>query len=289
AISEELISIRDLLLTMNRGNGIPEVILAHPEYLSVYAGLMKTGISKDIIHRLFDECGLLMNGSHIPLARLKRTILQNILHRISHADPFEVGQSTQIAAFIGPTGVGKTTTIAKLAAELHIKLKKKIGLVSVDSFRIGAVEQLKAYANIMGVPYLAAHNHSDLMNALEKLSTLDIILIDSAGHSHMDHERMGTLQELFDNNTKVSTHLVLSATSKARDMQKAVDNFSVLQPATYVFTKLDETDQPGSIIDQIFQKDMPVSFLTNGQNVPDDILPATAKNVLQLILQPMGG
>ena len=189
-----------------------------------------------------------------------------------------------MAAFIGPTGVGKTTTIAKLAALLRLRHKKEVGIISVDSYRIGAVDQLRTYASIMGLPCLSAFTPRELQMAVGKMRDKDIVLIDTAGQSHLDRDRMKALRQLMEGAHEVSSHLVLSVTTEPQDMKEVARNFSILHPETYIFTKLDETRRRGTIIDQVLRLKMPISFVTDGQRVPEDILTASKRNILKLIL-----
>jgi flagellar biosynthesis protein FlhF len=155
----------------------------------------------------------------------------------------------------------------------------------VDSYRIGAVDQLKTYAAIMGLPFLSAFSKEDLGKALKKMEDRDVILIDTAGQSHRDVARLKELGELLGKSFSIDTHLVLSAATKPEDMKAAADNFSILKPSSYVFTKVDETGSRGGLIDQLLNLKLPVSYITNGQRVPEDIVAATPRRVLKLVLQ----
>ena len=189
-----------------------------------------------------------------------------------------------MAAFVGPTGVGKTTTIAKLAAELTFKRKKRVGLISIDNYRVGAFEQLKAYASIMGIGCIPAFSTEDFSMAIDKMCSMDIILIDTAGHSHSDKIKMDELAGVVNGSFNVSVHLVLSMATGAVDMKEAASAFAVLNPVTYVFTKIDETRMCGKIFDQINELKMPVSLITNGQRVPEDLIIPDRKKLLSIIL-----
>jgi flagellar biosynthesis protein FlhF len=205
---------------------------------------------------------------------------------VSVTDPFAGKENGRCAvAFVGPTGVGKTTTIAKLSAELSLKQKKKVGIISVDSYRIGAVDQLKTYAAIMGLPFLSAFSKEDLGRAMKKMAGRDVILIDTAGQSHRDVKRLKELGALLGDSLSIDTHLVLSAATKSEDMKAAADSFSILKPSSYVFTKVDETGTRGGLLDQLMDRKLPVSFITNGQRVPEDIFTASPRRLLKLVLQ----
>lgn len=288
ALQSELVGIRELLALLTIGGGLPDTILQHPQWLGLYARLVRAGVSGQRVRSAiqhFSEAGAPPDA-----AGAAQQILTEILKPIVTCDPFAAaGSGPQFAAFVGPTGVGKTTTIAKLAAELSLKAKKRVGLISVDSFRIGAVEQLKTYAAIMGLPCLPAFSHQDLRLAVEKMARLDIILIDTAGHSHLDEERMQQLQAVLGGHGPIASHLVLSTATNRLDLQEAASRFAVFRPCSYVFTKLDETRQRGVIIDQAETLRLPISYITTGQKVPEDIHPATRQTILRQLFGTPGG
>ncbi|OQY12759.1 MAG: flagellar biosynthesis protein FlhF [Desulfobacteraceae bacterium 4572_19] len=291
-IQGDLASIKEMLFLNGQRTGIPTVLQNHPECINVYVKLIKAGISEQsaqmFLKKAWDDNGnkKIKNRKSSP-EKVTKNVIRTILANIDVWDPFDdnMEKGVQIAAFTGPTGVGKTTTIAKLAAELSMKRKKTVGLISIDSYRIGALEQLKTYSSIMGLPCLPAFTCRDLQLALRKMEGLDIILIDTAGHSHLDETRMTELGKFIDGSHSISTHLVLSATIDKLDMKDATENFAVLNPKSYLFTKVDETKRCGTIIDQVINQKMPISFITNGQRVPEDIMTATKKNILELILR----
>ena len=188
-----------------------------------------------------------------------------------------------MAAFVGPTGAGKTTTIAKLAAELTFKRKKRVGLISIDNYRVGAFEQLRAYASIMGIGCIPAFNTGDFAVAIDKMRSMDIILIDTAGHSHSDKLKMDELAGVVNGGFNVSVHLVLSMTTGQIDMKESASSFAALNPETYVFTKIDETKMCGKMLGQINELGMPVSLVTNGQRVPEDLIIPDRKKLLSIM------
>lgn len=285
SIKSELLSIKDMLFLINQTGNLPESFYMHPESLNLYARLVKAGISKWRIQTFIEKISSVSDIQGLDSGEICKRLINEILSSLSVLNPFKYeGQKKQLAAFIGPTGVGKTTTIAKLAAGLSLKEKKKVGIISIDSYRIGALEQLKTYAAIMGLPCLPAFSKKDLEIAVRQMQNKDVILIDTAGQSHLDKERMKELSRLMEGNLSISSHLVLSVTTKREDMKEAAENFVMLNPKTYVFTKMDETRKIGNIIDQSIDLKMPISFLTNGQRVPEDIMPADKKNLLRRIL-----
>ena len=288
---DELASIKDLISLVGFGSGMASILGNYPESAGIYASLLRAGISEKRAHWVLQKATITMEsdlaertGLNFPLKKyVIRECLDLIRTRELFSRPTESGVP-HVAAFIGPTGVGKTTTIAKLAAELSIKQKKRVGLISIDSYRIGAFEQLKSYAAIMGLICIAAFNREDLTRALKKMAFMDIVLIDTAGHSHSDHLRMKEVSEVIRGDFNVSMHLVLSLTTGFLDMREAAGAFSKLNPETYVFTKVDETRRCGKIFDQISDLQLPVSLVTNGQRVPEDLIIPDARDLLGIML-----
>jgi flagellar biosynthesis protein FlhF len=196
----------------------------------------------------------------------------------------EQTNSSRLICFIGPTGVGKTTTIAKLAADLMLKHKKKVGLITSDTYRIAAVEQLKTYATILNIPIEVVFSPEDLDGALTKLNDCDTILMDTAGRNYLQERYIQELGDLLPDEENVQTNLVLSLTSKYEDLTRIIENFSQIDVDCLILTKLDETSSYGTILNLLHQKSYPLTYITNGQNVPDDILVATPELITELIL-----
>jgi flagellar biosynthesis protein FlhF len=284
-LRSELVTIKDMLFLFNQTGAMPDFLQMHPEFLNLYARLVRAGISEKHVGQLMKKAGGFSGGVKISAEQIAKNIIREIFSLVQVCDPFSANNGTrQVAAFIGPTGVGKTTTIAKLSAELSLKRKKRVGIISIDSYRIGAVEQLRTYADIMGLPCLPAFSAEDFQHALGRMENRDIILVDTAGQSHLDMDRMRELGRLMAGETDINNHLVLSATIKREDMQEAAKNFSTLAPRSYVFTKVDETRTRGGLIDLVMDMSLPVSYITNGQRVPEDIMGATQKRILQLVI-----
>jgi flagellar biosynthesis protein FlhF len=196
---------------------------------------------------------------------------------------FTAGES-RVIALVGPTGVGKTTTIAKLAAFGALQAKAGVALITLDTYRIAAVEQLKTYAKIMEIPLHVALNVNELRQAIQFHQDKGLILIDSAGHGQHDEQGMENLRDMLGGQNDIETHLVLSATTKSSDLTDIVARFEALSPKYLVFTKLDETSSYGSLFNQIVRTKKPVSFLTMGQNVPEDFEFATKDLLAGLFL-----
>lgn len=192
---------------------------------------------------------------------------------------------TKIVALIGPTGVGKTTTVAKLAANFVLEKGCSVALITADTYRISAVEQLRTYSDIIGIPLEIVYAAVDLEQAIEKHRDKDLLLIDTAGRSQHNAFQMGELRDLLAIGERIEKHLVLSATTKRKDAADIVRKFSGCMPDKILFTKVDETSAVGLIVELLLQHPLTPSYFTNGQSVPDDIVLANARNLAELLLR----
>ncbi len=189
-----------------------------------------------------------------------------------------------VVALIGPTGVGKTTTIAKLAANLKLREKHRVGLITIDTYRIAAIEQLKRYADIIGAPLRVVASADDLLPAIESMSECEFVLIDTAGRSPNDTLKLGELRNFISVAGADEVHLVLSATSSKECLEHAIQRFADVRIDKLIFTKLDETDKLGLLLNVAATVHKPLSYVTTGQDVPDDIEVAKGRRIAQLIL-----
>lgn len=191
----------------------------------------------------------------------------------------------RIVALIGATGVGKTTTLAKIAARFVLEHNIRAALITADTYRISAVEQLKTYSDIIGLPLEIVYSPDELKVAIHKHRDKDLILIDTAGRSQHNEYQMKELQDFLAVNSNIERHLVMSATTKSRDAADILEKFSSCEPDRVIFTKTDETSSVGLILNLLANKEIALSFLTNGQSVPDDIVPATPEKLAELLLR----
>ncbi|MDI3537980.1 MAG: flagellar biosynthesis protein FlhF [Bacillota bacterium] len=192
--------------------------------------------------------------------------------------------SGRVFAFIGPTGVGKTTTIAKLAAVYSLQKEKRVAILTQDTYRIAAVDQLKRYAEILRLPLEVLFTPDDLPRALERHGQADLILLDTAGRSPKQGMHLAELRTFLARCPEIKTVLVVSATTKPEDLEHVFERFQLLHPSQLLLTKLDETTSVGSILNLMARARMPVGYITNGQNVPDDVELASPERLVDLIL-----
>lgn len=189
-----------------------------------------------------------------------------------------------VIMFIGPPGVGKTTTLAKLAANYAINHKKRVGLLTTDTYRIAAVEQLRTYAEILGIPITVVYSVADIKDALESYSDKDLILIDTAGSSHMNKLQFDELKALVSATQADEVYLVISATTSPRNCREIIKNYSFLENYKIIFSKMDEAPVPGIILNAKYMAGKCISYITTGQSVPDDIEVADTDKIVKSLM-----
>ena len=221
-------------------------------------------IKEDIIERLSIE--------EQQDEKLVNDTIFDILNKyIKDPKPYVLNKNKKVVVFIGPTGVGKTTTLAKLAANMVLNDKQKVGLITSDTYRIAAVEQLKTYSEIIGVPLSIIYSPAEIVNAVKNYDNKDIILLDTAGRSHKDQYQLMELKSLLNSSIDFETYLVLSATTKFSDCVEIIKSYSFLDDFKLLFTKLDETSTFGILLNIAYVTKKPIAYITTGQSVPDDI------------------
>jgi len=214
-----------------------------------------------------------------------RRVIYDILNSyIKDPEPFSDSNGRRVIVFIGPTGVGKTTTLAKLAANLVLNEKKKVGLITSDTYRIAAVEQLKTYSEIIGIPLTAIYSSSEIGGAINSYKDKDIILLDTAGRSHKDQYQLMELKSLLKSNIDFEIYLVISATTKFSDCIEIIKSYSFLDDYKLLFTKLDETSTIGVLLNVAYITKKAISYITIGQSVPDDIEIADKDKIINSLI-----
>jgi len=261
-----------------------------PEFAEIYRIAKTSGMDAihldEIMKLTLEHMPLQMRTSSQTVRRYFKTLLRKMV-------PVRLEQELtppqkKIMMFVGPTGVGKTTTLAKLAARYaYLKDKKyKVGIITLDTYRIGAVEQLMQYAKMMRIGIEAVVDPPEFLTALQTLRHMDYILIDTVGSSQYDKEKIDKLQQFLMSHTEIGidVSLVLSAPTKLEDMRTIYQNFSPLGIDTLIFTKLDETLGFGNIFSLVYETEKPVSYLSAGQEVPDDLMCADSDYLVECML-----
>lgn len=251
---------------------------------SLYGRLVRRDIPRDLAQGLLkDALSRLPKEEWNDEERIWARVSGLVAERVPTVDPWEFSGGQRVVVLIGPTGVGKTTTIAKIAANFSLIGAKNVGLITVDTYRIAAVEQLKTYAEIIGIPVQVAYSPRELKDSIGKMKDRDLVLIDTAGRSQNNYLQIAELKNYLAG-IDAEVHLVISATTKAQDVDEIIKAFGQVSIDRVIITKLDETSTYGVILQTCERTRAPLSFVTTGQGVPEDIDVATNEKIAQLIL-----
>ncbi|ACL76376.1 flagellar biosynthesis protein FlhF [Ruminiclostridium cellulolyticum] len=237
----------------------------------LYNNLLKNEVDQDIAHKIIEKVAEKSDARNINDASV--VMLSVISSLLGKAEPINFRQDGKptVILFVGPTGVGKTTTLAKLAASFMLTNNKNVGFITADTYRIAAVDQLKTYAEILGIPISIAYSVEEISSQIEDYSDKDVVLIDTAGCSYRDKQKFEELQKIIEVCQADEVFLVLSATVSSKNCRDIIKNYGFIQDYRLIFTKLDETPVYGSILNTKCYSNKPLAYITNGQNVPDDI------------------
>jgi len=252
----------------------------------IYKQLLENEVDEKYINQLITEIepALKKDGS---VENILSGIYQKIVLKLGKTEVMGVTQGkARFVFFIGPTGVGKTTTIAKLASKLKLDRKLNVALLTADTYRIAAVDQLKTYAEILNVPLKVVYSDTELKDAYEEMKNYDIVLIDTAGRSHRDKQQREDIEKLISAvpEEERDIFLVLSITTKYRDLIRITQSYSEIAKYRLIFTKLDETDTLGNIFNVKLLTGAPLSYATFGQKVPNDISRLDAQMIAKQLL-----
>jgi flagellar biosynthesis protein FlhF len=258
------------------------------ELFETYTRLLQQHVADELAHDLLGKVQQDLTGEQLREGTLVQQRLTDCLaSMIPEAGPIRLDGPlgrAKVVALVGPTGVGKTTTVAKLAAHFKLRERKNVGLITIDTYRIAAVDQLKAYARIIDVPLQVVLSPEELQQAVEEMRWMDLILIDTAGRSHNDEIRLNELRTFLSSIKPDEVHLVLSSTATAGNLQLAVERFGELGASRLILTKLDEAVGFGVLLEAVRKVNQRLSYVTMGQDVPDDIGVGSATELARLIL-----
>lgn len=253
----------------------------------IYKTLLDMEVDEKYINQFIGEIELI-KSKDLTIDHILGNIYQRMILKLGQPRIIsEAENKPKVIFFIGPTGVGKTTTIAKIASKFHVEDNKKIAMLTADTYRIAAAEQLKTYANILGVPFEVIYSTQDLETCINQYNTYDFILVDTTGHSHKNKEQTNDISEFvhcLNDEIEKEIYLVISAATKYKDLIKIIDTYNDITDYNIIFTKLDETISLGNILNVKMYSQKDLSYITSGQNVPDDIEVFDAQNLVKQLL-----
>jgi flagellar biosynthesis protein FlhF len=287
-VGEQLGRLHAMVETLSRNGHIEHLLPDLPRTLvPTYSLLIEADVPEVLTHRLMRHIADTLDPDQFDRPdAIRAALCEAVELAIPVAPPIKaVAGTRRVVALVGPTGVGKTTTVAKLAATFKLAHGVRVGLITVDTYRIAAVEQLKTYAEIIDLPLAVVNDPAEMPRALDELGAVDLVFIDTAGRSPRDEVKIRELAEFLLQAKPDEVHLVLSAVAGERSLRSAVDRFAMVQVDRLILTKLDEAESLGGILAVPGLYSRPLSYLTTGQAVPDDIEPADRKRLARLILR----
>jgi flagellar biosynthesis protein FlhF len=258
----------------------------HPELRRVMEQLLKNGVEESVAHSVLLPAQREISEKGYPRAgTLGQLVLRVLASQLKVSGPIEaIPGKCRVVAFIGPTGVGKTTTLVKLASQYSLLHQLKVALLTADTYRIGAVEQLRIYRDIIDIPLEAVNTPEEVGPALRRYADRDLVFFDTAGRSPRNRRQIQDLRDFLEAAKPAETHLCISATTKNADLLPIVGKFGLVPVNRFLVTKLDETNSHGTILNLAANFQVPISYLTKGQKVPDDIEVATPEGLAELCL-----
>ncbi len=282
----KLDAIHKMIESLGRSGQLGHVEEIPPELFQLFTELIdaevEENLARELVLRLKKHCTPQQLADPFAAKALLTGMVQS---EIACCEPITTRRGrTKVVALVGSTGVGKTTTIAKLAANFRLRDGIRMGLITVDTYRVAAVEQLRTYAEIIDLPIKVVTNPQEMRRALDELAGLDLILIDTAGRSPCDDLQVQELKTLLAEADVHEVHLVLSLTSSPRHLEATAKKFADANATAVILTKLDETTGLGSLLSIARRIPLPISYITTGQGVPDDIEPARPDRLARLML-----
>jgi len=260
---------------------LPEELLEH------YTNLIQNEVAEELAQEILRTLQKELRPEYLTQEKYVRERLADHIEKLIPSSGPITRKSTpgpHVLALIGPTGVGKTTTLAKIAANLKLKEGHRVGLITLDTYRIAAVDQLKRYADIIGSPLKVVGNPEELREAMATMDRMDFVLIDTAGRSPNDIMKLNELRELLGSIKPDEVHLVLSSTGSPACIELAVQRFSEVRVDKVIFTKLDEAVHVGVVLNVMRKLNKSLSYVTTGQNVPNDIELGRGRMVARMII-----
>ncbi len=285
-VHDQLTELQGMVAALCRTHRRAAVSDLPQELFRLYASLIDAEIGEELARQLVEALRSSLPEQEWADADAARARLVRLVEReIVVRGPIRPQTGRRhLVALVGPTGVGKTTTIAKLAANFRLREKRRVGLITVDTYRIAAVEQLRTYADIIDLPMEVVSTPREMRSAVERMADLDLVLLDTAGRSPHDEVKIQELRALLHEAQADEVHLVLSCVASASTLIRTAERFAVAAPTSVLVTKLDEATGFGQILELLRAARLPLSYVTHGQNVPDDIRVAEPRRLAQAII-----
>lgn len=247
--------------------------------------LVNNGVEDGIATKILNKLNQQIDFSTKDNLSIRNILKKVLVEYIGKPKPIDLVKGYQkIIFFIGPTGVGKTTTLAKIAAQMVMEKECNIGLITSDTYRIAAVEQIKVYSEILNVPLQVIYNEEDMYSALVQLEDKDLIFVDTTGRSHRTIREEDELFRIINSIKNKEIYLVLSSTTDFPTLKSVINKYNFLDDYRIIFTKIDEAERLGNILNIRYLTNKPISYVTNGQNVPDDIEIMDSEKVVDCLL-----
>ena len=287
-LHSDLNEVKSLVMSLMKRSKHADISALSDELLEAYLLLIEQEVSEELSKEIISKIHSELSDDEIKSAEIiQRALLSTVIQMIPSVEPITLLRPSVVkkVALVGPTGVGKTTTIAKLAADFSLRQNKDVALITIDTYRIAAVEQLRTYAEIINIPLEVVLTPNEVRKAIEKHKNRDLILIDTAGRSQKNVLQMSELKGFIDAIAPHETNLVLSTTTNDKHMRNVIEQFSALSIDKIIFTKLDEAISFGLIFNVMSMLNKSLSYVTIGQNVPDDIAITDPHMLARLIVE----
>lgn len=283
-LAKEIADLKTIMQSMQRMSTQSQ----YPDELLPFVDFLKQQeLGEELITAISDELFMHYKTNDNTITWDKMQIIaKDFLRKELYALPISgLSYEKKYINVLGPTGVGKTTTIAKMAARSVLEKKKKIGFITTDTYRIAAIEQLKTYAALLQAPVEIVYNAEDYAMAIKKLAHLDLIFIDTAGRNYREAKYVNDLKALINFNEQAESYLVLALTAKQKDLESIIEQFKNLKIEKFIFTKLDETNSIGTMFNLMIKYNKGLAYYTNGQEVPEDIEQPSSDSLLELFFK----
>lgn len=294
-LQSEVSELRSLIKQISREQAVERrsrmsADVVSEEVSQTFRDLVNAGIERPIAKELLEEISIDQESESSNYKEIQERLAYAIMERLQVVDMLEgVGAKngkaeTSFLSIVGPTGVGKTTTIAKIASQASTQRGLRVGLLNLDMYRVAAADQLQTYAKLMNLPYRNVRNVEELNEAIHDFGSLDLVLIDTTGRSQKDAEGLAEISKFLDQIEDLKTMLVVSANTRDSELRDITSRFRLFKPSSLIFSKLDETGVFGGIVNTQLRTELPLAYFTVGQRVPEDIERATKERVVDLVV-----